>query len=194
MKFNMNGLIGYLRGKGWKVNVNEDADDEEVFEIEEEEDDEESEEEKKRKKKPVVATNASGSEEEERQYNISEEELESLRSVAQVLAKNSKLLEAFENGTLEKALSTVPAAAELVANAQARDKQEREQVTASIKANGSNTFTDEELAAMPVPALVKLNAQLHVSYAGMGGVAVQNAEQPLSIRPILLAPVEVKNG
>jgi hypothetical protein len=188
MKLSLNGLIGYLQGKGWKIKMNADDEDEEVFEVED--DDTEDEEEEATKK---VKKNSEASTEED---ILSVEELLAVKNLARVLAKNGKLIEAIEAGTLDAALSAVPAAAQLVQNAQAREKAEKEQVIAQIRLNNSNTFTDEELLAMPVPALVKLNAQMNVSYAGLGGSYIsQNEEQPLRIRPALLAQAEeAKNG
>jgi len=175
MKFNMSGLMAYLQGKGWKVKLNEDAESEDdTFEIVEE---------------PIVPEAVSDGVADDTM--ITAEEMQALKGFAQVLAKNAKLTLAIEDGTLDKALSTVPAAAELVRNAQAQQKSEKDSLVAIIKANSSNIYTDEELAAMPNPILVKLNAQMHVNYAGMGGgILHENAEQPLAIRPALLAQAE----
>jgi hypothetical protein len=183
MKLSLNGLVGYLQGKGWKVKMNADDDEEEVFEIEEAEGKEKEEEEEEEAKKKVKANSIDDP------TMISEEELLALKGLAQVLAKNGKLVEAISDGTLDTALNTVPAAAELVRNAQAQQKSEKDSLVAQIKANSANIYTDAELEAMTNPILVKLNAQMNVNYAGLGGVAVsQNAEQPLVIRPALLAP------
>jgi len=173
MKFNLAGFVAYLQGKGMKVKVNEDAGSEdETFEFTEEETPEVDKEEVS---DPTM---------------LSEEELMALKGFAQVLAKNGKLTKAIEDGTFDTALSTVPAAAELVRNAQAQQKSEKDSLVATIKANSSNIYTDEELGAMPNPVLVKLNAQMNVNYSGLGGAVFQNTEQPLVIRPVLLAQAE----
>jgi hypothetical protein len=173
-KFNLNGLMAYLQGKGWKVKLNENAEsEEETFEILEE---------------------SPGSEVENDDTMITAEEMQALKGFAQTLAKNGKLTKAIEDGTLDTALETVPAAASLVKQNALREKAEKDSLIATIKTNSSNTFTDEELEAMPNPSLIKLNAQMNVSYLGMGGSAVQNAEQPLVVRPILLAQAEEANN
>lgn len=169
MKLSLQGLVGYLQGKGWKVKLNEETEsEEEVFELEE------------------------GLEEEDETTDntmISEEEMQALKGFAQVLAKNGSITEAIQSGTLIEALKAFPAAAELVRNAQAQETEQKNSIIAAIKTNSSNTYTDEELAGMTVPVLTKLNAQMNVSYAGLGGGnAFQNAsDQPLGIRPVLLA-------
>jgi hypothetical protein len=189
MKLSLNGLVGYLTGKGMKIAVNADAKDEdEVFDIEDEEEDEEDDEEEKepvmKNKKPKANAAEEGAED---PTMLSETELLALKSFAQKLATNQSLTAALADGSLDAALKTVPAAAELVRNAQAQAKAEKDTLITTIKANGSNDLSDEELGAMPVTALVKLNARMNVSYAGLGGANfIQNAEQPLTIRPMLL--------
>src|SRR4026209_113425 len=136
-KLSLNGLVGFLQGKGWDVKVNEDAESEETtFEVTE--------------KEPVTEPEV----EEEVSDNtmLTEEELLALKGFAQTLAKNgSKLTTALQDGTLDTALKTVPAGAELVRNAQAQQKSEKDALVASIKANSSNIYTDEELNAMSNP-------------------------------------------
>lgn len=183
MKLNLAGLIGYLQGKGMKVHLNEDASaEEDAFEVIED-------------PAPVVVPEVEEEEASPPDETLSAEELKALKNFATVLAKNGKLIEAIESGTLDTALNTVPAAAELVRNAQAREKLEKDQLIATIKANSSNVYSDEELGALPNPVLVKLNAQMNVNYMGMGGAVIQNAEQPLGLPTSLLAQVEeARNG
>lgn len=178
MKLSLNGLIGYLQGKGWKLQVNEDAESEnETFEVLEE---------------PNTETEETAELSDE---VLSEEELKALKGLATVLAKNGKLIDAIGAGTLDQALSAVPAAAQLVANAAEREKLEKDQLIAVIKQNSSNIYSDEELATFSVPVLTKMNAQMNVSYAGLGGAVFQNAEQPLLLPSSLVAQAqEVKNG
>ena len=89
-------------------------------------------------------------------------------------------------------LEQMPAAVRLAQNFQAQETAEVEQLIATIKTNSANPYSDEELKAMPKSVLVKVNAQMNVSFAGLGGVQVftNTAEAPLGLRPILLAPIE----
>ncbi len=174
MKLSLNGLIGYLQGKGWKVHVNEDAESEDsTFEVVEE---------------PTVDTVDEPSDE-----MLSAEELKALKGFATMLAKNGQLL---SEENLLGALKIVPAAAQLVQNAQEREKLEKDSIIATIKTNSSNVYTDDELAGMSLPVLTKLNSQMNVSYLGMGGAAMyQNAEEPLALPTGLLSiGEEVNNG
>lgn len=60
-------------------------------------------------------------------------------------------------------------------------KGRRIELTTAIKANAHNTFTDEELGAMPLPALEKLGAVARpVDYKGQGGSTkiTDNAAKP----------------
>jgi len=199
MKLSLNGLLGYLQGKGWNVKMNADADEDEVFDIEEKKkDEEETEEEKKKREAAEYATKAKKNSEEESLSDddiLSVEELNVMKNLARALVKNSALVSAIQTGTLDQALTTVPAAALLVQNAVAQEKVEKDRLIAVIKQNNSNIYSDEELEALPNPILVKLNAQMNVSYAGMGGGFVsQNAEQPLVPPSMLLRQAEVSNG
>src|SRR5688572_11768490 len=155
MKLSLNGLIGYLKGQGWNIRMNADSDDEdEVFEIEEGE--EETEEEKKKRLAAEAAAKAkskqnaseSESDPEPDEDILSAEELTVMKNLARVLVKNGKIIEAIETGTLEQALTTVPAAAQLVQNAQAAEKAEKDRLITTIKANSSNIYSDEELGSM----------------------------------------------
>lgn len=180
MKLSLNGLVGYLQGKGWKVRLNEDAkSEEETFEILEEE-------------VPPVEDSDDTSD----PTMVSEEELVSLKALAGALAKNGKLVEVIQNGELDKILETVPAAAALVQNAREEQKVEKDALVASIKTNGSNIYTDEELSSLPIPVLRKLDAQMNVSFAGLGGAVVyQNEEAPLTLpSSALTQPQEANNG
>lgn len=187
-KLSLNGLVGYLTGKGMKVKVNAAAeDDEEVFEVEDGEEEDEEEEEKVMKNKKPKTNSEEDTELVADPTMISETEMLALKDFAQKLAANQSLTAALADGSLDAALKTVPAAAELVRNAQAQAKAEKDALITTIKANGSNDLSDEELNAMPTSALVKLNARMNVSFAGLGGGSlIQNAEQPLTIRPMLL--------
>jgi hypothetical protein len=91
-----------------------------------------------------------------------------------------------------ESLKDVPAAVRLAQNLQAQETAEVEQLIATIKTNTANPYSDEELKAMPKSVLVKVNAQMNVSFAGLGGAQVftNTAEAPLGLRPILLAPIE----
>jgi len=172
-KLNLNGLVGFLQGKGWNIKVNEAAENEdEIFEIEE-------------------GTTAPPNEEPPEEM-LSAEELTALKGFATVLAKNGSL---FTEEALVGALKTVPAAAQLVQNAQEREKLEKDSIIATIKTNSSNVYTDDELAGMSLPVLTKLNAQMNVNYLGMGGATFQNAEEPLALPTGLLSlGEEVNNG
>ena len=90
------------------------------------------------------------------------------------------------------ALWNVVSYANFAKNLEEKEKAERDQLVASIKANAANTFSDDELAAMPQTALVKLNGQMNMSYAGLGGAhVITNADdKPLSVKPVLLATEE----
>jgi hypothetical protein len=91
-----------------------------------------------------------------------------------------------------ESLKDVPAAVRLAQSFQAQETAEVEQLIATIKTNTANPYSDEELKAMPKSVLVKVNAQMNVSFAGLGGATVftNTAEAPLGLRPILLAPIE----
>lgn len=182
MKLSLQGLVGYLTGKGVKVHLNEDANaGEDVFDITEE---------------PVVPVIPETPDESPDDV-LSAEELVAMKDFARALTKNQKLIEAIGNGSLELALTTVPAAAELVRNAQARDKVEKDQLIAEIKTNDSNVYSDAELEALPSSVLVKMNAQMNVNYIGLGGATFQNSgeEAPLALPSMFVKQVEeVKNG
>lgn len=180
MKFNLHGLLAYLQGKGYKVKLNEDAEsEEETFEIREEE--------------VIPQPDAELSPPDEL---LSAEELSALKRLATVLAKNGNLIEVIDSGDLDEALKTVPAAAELVRNAQAQSKAEKDSLIATIKANSANIYSDEELNSMSNPVLVKLNAQLNVNYMGLGGAFVQQnaSEEPLSLPTSSFFSQEVSDG
>lgn len=177
-KLSLNGLIGYLQGKGWKVQVNEDATSEdETFEVVEE---------------PTPAIPEVDTTDEV----LSPEELKGLKAFATILAGNSQLIDSDGKALLE-ALKVVPAAAQLVQNAQERERLEKESIIATIKTNSANVYTDEELNGMSLPVLTKMNAQMNVSFLGMGGgsATYQNAEEALNMPTGLLAlGQEVNNG
>lgn len=198
-KMSLSGLIGYLQGIGLKIKANEKAESEdEVFEIDDPEGVEESQ--------SRLTENASSgefdvSEEElvalknfartlvqngdDSQYDVSGEELDALKSFAQLMVKNKAV---FSSENLLAAVKTAPAAAVMVKNAQASQQRERESLIATIKTNAANIYSDEDLNSMPLPILVKMNAQMNVSYAGAGGAQAvyENSSQPLRVRPVLL--------
>jgi len=184
-KFGLSGLIGYLNGIGFNIQHNEAAKSEdETFEVEEE-------------MKPKILTTNEDEEEDKPivpdPTMVSEEELVSLKTLAHNLAKNPKLLEAFQNGSLTKALETFPAAAELVQNAKKQQESDKAVLIAQIKTNGSNVYTDEELGTMSSPVLMKLNAQMNINYSGYGGAIFQNnAEEPLMLPSSLSLMAEEK--
>ena len=60
----------------------------------------------------------------------------------------------------------------LAADARARASAEKAYLVASIKGNASNTLTDDELNAMPLGVLAKLNGAGTVDYSGLGGQSV----------------------
>jgi hypothetical protein len=89
-------------------------------------------------------------------------------------------------------LEQMPTAVRMAQSFQAQETAEVEQLIATIKTNSANPYSDEELKAMPKSVLVKVNAQMNVSFAGLGGAQMftNTAEAPLGLRPILLAPIE----
>ncbi len=175
--FGLGGLIGYLQGIGLLVKHNASAKDEdEAFEVETNDSPEEEDQEmmKKKSKKPMMNSS------EDDPTLVSEEELQELAA----LARNHDLMALVQNGDLLKALQALPAAAQLVQNAQLEEKTRKDGLIAQIKANGSNPYSDEELGVMPVSMLVKTNAMLNVDYGGMGlGAVYQNSlgDEPLGV-------------
>lgn len=126
---------------------------------------------------------------EETQTPVSEEAPLSAEDIATLKALAAKVTpETVQN--LES-LKDVPAAVKFAQNIQAQEDAEKEQLIATIKTNSANPYSDEELKAMPKGILAKLNAQMNVSFAGLGGAQVftNTAEAPLGLRPILLAPI-----
>lgn len=119
--------------------------------------------------------------------SLSADDITALKSLAAL----APTLNALDKETIE-GLKGVKVVANFAKNLEEKEKAEREQLTASIKANAANVYSDEELAAMPQTALVKLNAQMNMSYAGLGGSQlVTNADdEPLTIKPIMLADEE----
>lgn len=82
----------------------------------------------------------------------------------------------------------------LAADARARASAEKAYLVASIKANASNTLTDDELNAMPLGVLAKLNGAGTVDYSGLGGqsVSVNSDVAVLTLpAPMLTARQEV---
>lgn len=112
---------------------------------------------------------------------LSADDIAALKSLASL----APTLNALSAGDLPAQLQVVTNFAKSI---EEKDKVEREQLVASIKANAANVYSDEELAALPSSMLVKLNAQMNMSYVGLGGPQlVQNADDaPLAIPPVLL--------
>jgi hypothetical protein len=113
---------------------------------------------------------------------FSEEEVAALKSLA---ASGPAIL---------NALKDIPAAIQMAQNAQTQAAAQRTELVEKIKANTSNPYSDEELAAMPVSAIVKLNAQLNTSYLAAGGGAFSKDKKPLTPPPALLAQPEKKEA
>ena len=153
-------LISFLQGKGIKVKQNEAGE----FLVEE-------------PTTPADATTTARSDAE----SLSAEDVAALKSLASL----APVLNALNATDLPAQLQVVTNFAKSI---QEKDKSEREQLVASIKANAANVYSDEELAVMPSSALVKLNAQLNMSYVGLGGPhPISNQDEaPLAIQPVLL--------
>ena len=96
--------------------------------------------------------------------------------------------------TLKQLMGIAPDVGEAVQMAKrikANESSERETVINSILSSTANVYTKEELEVMAAPTLAKINAQVHVNYAGAGGAQVfENASQPLTRRAVILAPVK----
>ncbi len=114
---------------------------------------------------------------------LSADEIAALKSLAASAAR----LNAFDDEALA-ALKQVKVVANFAKGLEEKEKAERTALVAAIKANGANVYSDEELAAMPQTVLVKLNAQMNTSYAGLVGVSLFTNEDdaPLGIMPVLL--------
>lgn len=85
---------------------------------------------------------------------LSEAELTALKSLAALSPK-------LNAASLDQAL-------QLAQNFEAQQKAEKDSLILSIKQNGSNPYTDDDLAGMSLPVLMKLNSQMNMSYAGAG--------------------------
>lgn len=100
---------------------------------------------------------------------LSANELAALKALA---ASATKL-----NAQAEK-LDKIDGALAMAANYEAQQKAEKETLVATIKTNSANPYSDEELAGMSMPVLVKLNATMNVNYGGLAGASnlFQNEE------------------
>jgi hypothetical protein len=119
--------------------------------------------------------------------SLSADDITALKSLAAL----APTLNAFDAETIE-GLKGLKVVTNFAKNLEEKEKAEREQLVASIKANAANVYSDEELASMSPVVLTKLNAQMNMSYVGLGGAQLTtNADdEPLSIKPVLLAGEE----
>lgn len=113
--------------------------------------------------------------------SLSAEDVQALKSLAALA--NSETLES---------LKSIKVLTNFAKNLETKEQAERQALIASIKANAANVYSDEELESLVTQVLTKLNAQMTMSYAGLGGAQVITNEddQPLSIQPVLLAGEE----
>lgn len=144
--YKLNELFSFLAGKGMKVTANEQG-DEPVFEVVEE-------------TEPAAPASASAANSQPNTNGLTPEEIESLKKLA---------------GMDFSALLSLPAQVEPVLQFASNQKKQQELrrngLIMVIKANESNTFTDEELTILPDSVLEKLSYQNEVDFSGMGGGA-----------------------
>lgn len=146
-KFSVTAVLDMLRGKGVEVQVNneEDLEDVELLLDEEEEETEEV-----------------GQETAAPQF--SEVEVNALKKLASM---DWTKVNAF--------MDKLPSVMEMAQNAEAEKTTRKNELVTMITNSASNTFTKEELEAMTLPTLTKLNAQLNINYAGLGGATFVNS-------------------
>lgn len=94
--------------------------------------------------------------------------------------------------TLKQLVGQVPEAVQMAQNLKAQEDKARETLINSITSSPANMYTNEELAKMSMQTLEKVNGQVHINYAGAaGGVHIfDNASEPLTRRPVILAPMK----
>jgi hypothetical protein len=103
--------------------------------------------------------------------------------------QNSAILTDGELSALKALAQAAPALLAVQQNAARQAQDEKAAVVAEIKANRSNVYSDDELAGMSLPVLTKLNAQMNVNYAGLGGARYQEPDF-LAVPAVLLAKPE----
>lgn len=143
MKFNE--LLERLKVLGWKVKGNAA----EELEVEE---------------APTTAHNANA----DPAGGLSAADVTALQKLAGLLPTLEKL----GNETVLNSignLAQIPELLKIVEGVKAQAEAERGTIVMAIKANSANPYSDDELAAMPTPVLVKMNAQMNTSFAGLGG-------------------------
>jgi len=164
-KMNLKELLPFLKGRGIAVKANESL---EEFEVEE--------------------TQTTPGPQPDAPAGLSAEELTALKGLAAFATKLNEL------GGVETlaTLKDVPAAIALAKNFQQKEQADKDALVAAVKANSANPYSDDELAGMTAQVLTKLNAQMNVNYAGLAGGAqvFENVSQPLTIKPVMLAPVK----
>ena len=152
MKFK--DFLNSLAGKGYKVTGTTPED----MEVEEPSTPEEEEE---KKKLPTQNTAGPG---------LSAADVSALQKLAGYLPVLEKLGSPAIQNSLD-GLTQLPDLLEMGKTFKAQAESERALVIAGIKTNSANTYSDEELAALPMPVLIKMNAQMNTSFAGLGGAA-----------------------
>ena len=163
-QFSLSGLFGFLEGKGVKVKLNENTDDEDKqFELIEEET-EETDPVKESSADPIA--------------QFSAEDVAGMKS----------LLAAFngaEPAVVANALKEMPTVLKFIQKAGDVQKAEKTTVINRIKANSASLFTDEELESLPITVLHKMDAQADVNYmaAGGGQQIFENAEDDGALQP-----------
>ena len=167
-KFSLSGLFGFLEGKGVRVKLNEEAaGEDEQFELVED-----------GTTPPLIPEPAVTN------PLFSEEEVKGLKTLLATFAEVEP--EAFTN-----ALKGIPAALSFIQNAEKIAESDKANLIASIKANSANTYTEEELTALPVSVLNKMDAQMNVNYMAMGGAQeIYANEDVLQPKPALFGMVE----
>jgi hypothetical protein len=103
--------------------------------------------------------------------------------------QNSAVLTDGELSALKALVQAAPALLAVQQNAARQAQNDKASVVAEIKANRANVYSDDELAGMSLPVLTKLNAQMNVNYAGLGGARYQEPDF-LAVPAVLLAKPE----
>jgi len=114
---------------------------------------------------------------------LSAEEVTALKGLASLAPRlNAQALEKLDkiDGALD--MATVFAS---------QQKAERETLIASIKMNAANPYSDEDLAGMSTPVLVKMNGQMNVNFSALGGGSTfLNNDDVLVVPSVIMAAIE----
>lgn len=159
-------LLNRLKGNGWTVKTNDAGELEEI-------------------KEPAAQVPPEPKKEDEPKQNEGEWTPEDMAAVKELIALLPTLKQ------LMGVTQDVGEAIQMAKQIKANEMNGRENLINSITSSVANVYSNEELQAMSTATLEKINAQVHVNYAGAGGPQVfENATAPLTRLPVILAPVK----